>query len=132
MINPGILVRETYYGNLIDQKNKKVKALLAKINDVVYKDWGSDIQLDGLHAWRIVPDLANMFLSSYPDMQYYETYCRNLIDQQNKKVKALEAKIIAYDNIAYDNATFATSFLRQRLPRLAQTSVTDFFSRQWG
>ena len=73
MINPGILVRETYYGNLIDQKNKKVKVLKAKINDVVYKDWGSDIQLDGLYAWRNVPDLANICLSSYPDMQYYVT-----------------------------------------------------------
>ncbi len=96
------------YGNLIDQKNKKVKAFLAKINDVVYKDWGSDIQLDDLHVWRIVPDLANMFLSSYPDMQYCETYCTNLIDQQNKKVKVL--------SLVYDNACNAVCFIMNRDP----------------
>jgi hypothetical protein len=68
----------------------------------------SDIQLDGLHVWRIVPDLANMFLSSYPDMQYCETYCTNLIDQQNKKVKAL--------SLVYDNACNSVCFIMNRDP----------------
>ena len=30
-------------------------------------------QLDVLRAWRIVPALANIFSSSYPDIQYYAT-----------------------------------------------------------
>ena len=54
-------------------KEQKSDGPETMINNGIYKDWGSDIQLDVLHVWMIVPDLANIFSSSYPDIQYYVT-----------------------------------------------------------